>query len=233
MQNLNKIKSYTQYIMNHRRENKNNVRATKKNYNSEVRGCIWASILAHDLDKLFTLKLFDYVDIYTDIMNNGMVQHRDIFNRPFSTHDQWIYSHRAIELLKSMELFKYLSCFDRSSYISSDEEIDEIVDNINTLCEVFGEDPRAFYLRNYNCFKFGNASLARRMIEFQLDIDFDDYFVKDRPLLTVYEVFDKNNKHFMDGYAYHVFVTCLVHYGVNVYESLGLTDTYVGINDKI
>ena len=232
MSKINQIKSYIQYIKNHRKENKLIVNETKNRYNVEVRGCISASIFSHDLNKLFTFKFLKYVNLYNEVAD-GTTLPDDIFIKPFSNHDDWIYSPIAIETLRQMELFKYILAFNKTSYISSDEEVYEIIDNIKKLCEMFGEDPRAFYLRNYNCFRFGNRSLARIVIEDELGINFDDYFNKDTQALTVYDIFDKSNEYFSPGLAYHAFITCLNQYGVNIYEALGLDDTYQGINDRV
>lgn len=232
MANISQIKSYIQYITNHRKENKLELKATKHKYNVEIRGCISASIFAHDLEKIFTFKLLKYVDNYIDVINDNILPD-EIFNKSFSIHDGWIYSPLAIEILRPTELFKYISKFNKSSYIASEDEIYEVIDNIKMLCEMFGEDPRAFYLRNYNCFRFGNSSLARKVIEFELDLDFHDYHNRGTHSLTVYDIFDKQNKHFNPGLVYHAFITCLTQYGVNICEALGLNDTYEGINDRV
>lgn len=232
MVNFNQIKSYVRYIRNHRKENKLELKASKYKYNLEIRGCISASTLIHDLEKIFTFKLLKYSNNYIDVVN-GDILRDDVFNKPFSNHDEWIYSPLAIETLRPMELFKYLSKFNKKSYIASDDEIYEVIDNIKMLCGMFGEDPRAFYLRNYNCFRFGKSSLARIMIEDELDISFDEYYDRGTYALTVHDIFNKEHKCFNPGLAYHAFISGLTQCGVDLYDALGLSDTYEGINDKV
>lgn len=232
MTKFRKLKAYVRIINEHRAINKRMVKESKVNFNKEVRGCIASSAFIHDLNKLFTFKIFKLIDTHEELISTT-TQKMCCYNQPFSHHDGWMYTTLAIETLRDTELFKYISKFNNTSFIASDDEVYEVINNIKMLCGMFGEDPRAFYLRNYNCFRFGNSSLARLVIEDELNIDFDDYYDRGTHALTVHDIFNKEHEHFNPGLAYHAFIVGLTQYGVNLYEVLGLRDTYQGINDKV
>lgn len=233
MTKMERVKLYVAEVKKHRKVNQELTRKSRKYYNSEVRGCISASAFAHDLNKIFSYKIFKYMDMNERIKAAGYIP-AEIYNAPFSSHDSWMYSSMVVEMVREMELYKYITVFNcRSTLVPTENELDEVVNNIKMLCELFGEDPRAFYLRNYNCFRFSNSSKARVLIEFLLEIDFDDYFDSEERLVTVYDIFNKNNSSFNPGLAYHAFIKCLTEYGVNIYQALGLTDVYEGINDRV
>ena len=113
----------------------------------------------------------------------------------------------------------------------TEEDLEELVDNIKKVCKIFGENPASFYLRNY--YSFGlEGYYERKLVESLLEIEFDDYFHYD-PEATVEEVFDKSRDKFCDQFSQFVFMACLNRYGVNMYEVLELNGIYHGINDEI
>lgn len=236
MKQLKLVRKYVKSVQSHRAEVKREANVKKRYYNKSIRGCIMARTIFHDLDKVFTLDLLRLAKLNDDLIYDPMLK-ESCYIRPFSHHDTFMYTIQAVEMVKNMELFKHISLFNRRKYyILTFEELDEIVNNIKTLAKHFGENPAAFYLRNYHCFNFDLSSFERQYIEGGLEIDFSDFFEIESEIgtmKTVYDAFDKSNPYFNDSYAYHVFVTCLVNYGVNILDALCIKDTYKLINDEV
>ena len=230
MANLNQIMEFIKYIRKHRKENKARIKETLHQYNFPIRMSIKCNGAVHDLHKVSPFSISRYSEIYNDAVR-CIDFSKHAFKYEFSKQDEWIYTPVAIEAIRDTKLFKLISKFNNDEIIETEEDLEELADNIKTVCGIFGENPASFYLRNY--YSFGlEEHYERKYIETLLEIDFDDYFDYD-PEATVEQVFDKCRYNFDDEFCYFVFVACLNRYGVNMYEVLGLDDIYFGINDQI
>lgn len=230
MKKLNRIKEFIKYIREHRKQNKARVKETINNYNFAVRMCIKCNGVSHDLHKISPLTISKYSETYDELIR-GIDFPKHGLKYEFSQHDEWIYTPLAIETIRDTKLFRIISKFNKEETVDTYQDVEELVDNIKKVCEIFGENPASFYLRNYNSFAL-DLNCKRKLVEMLLEIEFDDYFDYDSEA-TVEQVFDKSREEFSDQYSQFVFMTCLNRYGVNMYEVLKLDDIYEGINDEV
>lgn len=230
MKKLSRIKEFIKYVRGHRKQSMVRAKQTIDNYNFTVRMCIKCNEFFHDLHKISPFSVSKYSEIYDELIRDIDFP-RHCLKYEFSQHDEWIYTPLAIETIRDSKLFRIISRFNREETLKTYEDLVEFVDNIKTVCELFGENPASFYLRNY--YSFGlDSHRKRKVVELLLEIEFDDYFDYDVDA-TVEQAFDKYREEFCDQYSHFVFMTCLNRYGVNMYEVLKLNDTYEGINDEV